>query len=204
MQLILITPEQTVPHETALVNQLFDLGLQRLHLRKKDYAITAYHHYLDDIHQQYHARIAVHEQFGLVKAFPSLGLHCKNYLLHDQTQMDAIIDLSPASLSASVHSWREIEENRYPFDYVFISPVFDSISKKGYAAAIDMAGMQLLKQNAAIDARKIPAVIALGGVDHTNIPTLHAHGFDGAAVLGAVWEAADPLTAFQKLQDVSR
>lgn len=35
MKLIVITSENTVPEEASLVNQLFQLGLDRLHLRKK-------------------------------------------------------------------------------------------------------------------------------------------------------------------------
>jgi thiamine monophosphate synthase len=33
-----------------------------------------------------------------------------------------------------------------------------------------------------------------------NMAQVRALGFDGAAVLGAVWQAADPQTAFQALQ----
>jgi thiamine monophosphate synthase len=41
------------------------------------------------------------------------------------------------AISGSFHSWEEIRANRFPYTYVFISPVYDSISKAGYKAAID-------------------------------------------------------------------
>jgi thiamine monophosphate synthase len=33
-----------------------------------------------------------------------------------------------------------------------------------------------------------------------NIPHCRALGFDGVAVLGAIWQAADPVRAFVRLQ----
>ncbi len=198
MKLIVITPENTVPEEASQVNQLFQLGLDRLHLRKKDFGSDQYHAYLQQIDPEYHHRIAVHEQFDLVLAYHSLGLHCKNHVLHDQTQMKRILELYPISLSASVHSWREVEENSYPLNYVFISPVYNSISKKGYQASIDLNYLQPLKDNAATD---LPAVVALGGITHAHIPELFQKGFDGVAVLGAIWEEADPLAAFSKIKN---
>ena len=112
--------------------------------------------------------------------------------------MSRILELYPISLSASVHSWREVEENNYPLNYVFISPVYNSISKKGYQASIDLNYLQPLKDNAATD---LPAVVALGGVTHAHIPELFQKGFDGVAVLGAIWEEADPLAAFSKIKN---
>jgi thiamine-phosphate pyrophosphorylase len=44
------------------------------------------------------------------------------------------------------------------------------------------------------------SVFALGGMTVENMAQVRALGFDGAAVLGAVWQAADPQTAFQALQ----
>jgi thiamine-phosphate pyrophosphorylase len=43
-------------------------------------------------------------------------------------------------------------------------------------------------------------VFALGGVAVGKLARVRALGFDGAAVLGAVWQAADPVAAFEALQ----
>ncbi len=198
MKLILITPETTSPAEASLVNHLFELGLERLHLRKKDLGKENYLHYLQQIDPVHYHRIAVHEQFDLVHTYSTLGLHCKNHVLHDKTQMDRLLELEPASLSASLHSWRELEENQYPLDYVFISPVFNSISKKGYQASVDLDRLSRLKESATA----LPDIIALGGVTGSHIPILYEKGFDGVAVLGAVWEDTDPVAAFGRLQKV--
>jgi thiamine-phosphate pyrophosphorylase len=46
-------------------------------------------------------------------------------------------------------------------------------------------------------------VIALGGIDAARLPVCRALGFDGVAVLGSVWQAADPLKAFSELQTLA-
>jgi thiamine-phosphate pyrophosphorylase len=43
-------------------------------------------------------------------------------------------------------------------------------------------------------------VLALGGVTAERLPQARALGFDGVAVLGAVWQAADPVAAFCEIQ----
>ena len=77
-------------------------------------------------------------------------------------------------------------------DYVFLSPVFDSISKTGYAAAFP-DGAELSDR---LICSRYP-VYALGGVTRERLEEVHALGFAGAALLGAVWEAADPVAEFQ-------
>ena len=92
------------------------------------------------------------------------------------------------SLSRSCHSLEEISDNLAVCDYLFLSPIFDSISKQGYGAAFDRkeleqaAARQLLQDK----------VYALGGVCAENIGTLLQIGFHGAAVLGDLWQAAVP------------
>ena len=45
------------------------------------------------------------------------------------------------------------------------------------------------------------AVLALGGITAARLPQIRALGFDGVAVLGAIWQAADPVAAFCEIQD---
>ena len=63
-------------------------------------------------------------------------------------------------------------------DYVFLSPVFDSISKQGYRAAFSM---ETLEQARGIIDEK---VFALGGVTLDKITILEQLHFGGIAVYG--------------------
>ena len=46
-------------------------------------------------------------------------------------------------------------------------------------------------------------VVALGGITAQTLPDCQALGFDGAALLGAVWDASDPVAAFMALKTAS-
>jgi thiamine-phosphate pyrophosphorylase len=82
------------------------------------------------------------------------------------------------------------------FDYVFLSPVFDSISKPGYFRN-DELGMMSDEWKALVKTK----VIALGGIDASNIHKTKELGFDGAAVLGAVWgESEMVLQSFKEIR----
>ena len=92
--------------------------------------------------------------------------------------------------------------SRDVYDYVLLSPVFDSISRVGYTAApfppTDVA--------ATLSAADVP-VLALGGVASTTAPAAARLGFAGAALLGSVWSleggtAADTSAAVDELRAV--
>lgn len=201
MSLIIITPEITHPAEIDLIHAFFENGLVKLHVRKPFFSATDYRGFLYQIDQKFHPRISIHDHFELLKTFPGLGLHLRSRARENEKIIHSIGSLSPATISTSFHSWNEIEKNQYPFDYVFISPVFDSISKKGYSANINLPEIKVVKQKIALQNKKQPRIIALGGVDATNIGSLYQNGFDGAAVLGAVWESGNPLGSFLKLKE---
>jgi thiamine-phosphate pyrophosphorylase len=95
--------------------------------------------------------------------------------------------------SSSFHKWSEIKHSQFDFGYVFISPVFDSISKTSYKAGVEFPGLEKLKRKMADMNRPVPEIFGLGGIDIPHIKILKEHKFDGAAVYGAVWKSSDPV-----------
>ena len=100
----------------------------------------------------------------------------------------------------SAHSFEELKKTSA--DICFLSPVFDSISKFGYKAKYNI---QELKEGIAAwrdfqkKENRSQKLFALGGVDSENIAELESLGFDGAAVLGAVWHSPDPVEALLEI-----
>jgi thiamine-phosphate pyrophosphorylase len=78
-------------------------------------------------------------------------------------------------------------------DYLFLSPIFDSISKQNYMSRFPESLLYELKEKGVIHEK----VIALGGVNKENISKVEDYGFGGAAVLGGLWED------FPKQQDTN-
>ena len=196
MQLIIITPETTMVNETGIINQLFLNGMQRLHLRKPSFTLPDYADYIRSVHVCYHSRIVVHGCYGLFSALGLGGIHLSSAARNNGTVGKEIMHIPPRFISTSFHAWQEVEENDVAYGYVFISPVFDSISKKGYKAGISLGGAVEIKRKFALAAKYCPPVIGLGGIAAPQIGLLQQHGFDGAAILGSIWAATDPVRPF--------
>ena len=147
------------------------------------------------------------------------------------------------TLSTSLHSCAEVEaeaeakaRDESPpddpsccsFDYVFLSPLFESISKPGYGGGDGKAGgsgvsAQFWRSGgegeegsssspspspalaaALRSARESPrrrslGVVALGGVEASRLRLVAGLGFEAAAVLGAVWGREDPVEAWAEV-----
>ena len=72
-------------------------------------------------------------------------------------------------------------------NYVFLSPIFDSISKEGYGAAFSPEVLRDAASKQIIDNK----VVALGGIEASHINALKEWHFGGAAFLGDIWNRID-------------
>ena len=66
---------------------------------------------------------------------------------------------------------------------MFISPIFDSISKVGYKSNFSQDKLLETKNTGLLSNN----IYALGGIDKNNINILKKYGFKGCAVLGTLW-----------------
>lgn len=91
-------------------------------------------------------------------------------------------------ISCSCHSLEEVKQYKPGCDYVFLSPIFDSISKQDYKSGYTAEEIRSAVKNGIIDRR----VIALGGIDENNLLRVKDFGFGGAAIMGTLWNKFDP------------
>lgn len=180
MKVVLLSYPSFFEQEIALLSSFFDEGLQYFHIRKPGAGEKDVRHFLDVLPRKYYNKIVLHDHFHLVGEYGLKGIHFsrhsmelipryENYCFHK---------------SISMHSMEEVDAIQYvSYDYVFLSPVFDSISKPGYEATIDL-GLFKEWQNG----RNFPfTLIALGGVNSENASSVENAGFGGVALLGYVW-----------------
>jgi thiamine-phosphate pyrophosphorylase len=199
MKLIVLTPEEDINNEPALAEALLCAGLQRLHLRKRNYTEQQTLSYINAISPAYHNRIVLHHHFGLLTKLQLGGIHLNSMVRTAAGTWPLISHIPHAAMSTSFHSWQEISENRINYGYVFISPVFDSISKPGYMGSIDLAVCSNVQEEKKKTGAYCPGIIALGGINGSNIALLRKYPFQGAALLGHIWTAPDPVAAFTQL-----
>ena len=187
MDLIVITPETDHEDEFAQVKKMFDAGLERLHIRKPNYLSVQMEHYIRRIPSKYRDLVTIHGHPVLAREH-DLGLHIKPAEIGKD-------DFYYSKLSVSAHKQEEIEMADGKCDYIFISPVYSSISKKEYKGKAELIALGKMK-------RKVSKLFALGGITDQNIEEIFENGFDGAAVLGNIWEDDRPIERFLRLQKI--
>jgi len=196
MRLIVITPPDFYTDELVHVNRMFEQGLPILHLRKPGFNYKAISGYLKKIAPEYHTRIVIHSCYELVKDFNLRGLHIKGADIDDKKAIIQKYKIREGlTVSASYHEIKDINMEETEIDYVFLSPLFDSISKKNYKAQFNHDELTDALKRAKID------VIALGGLKLENIHTVKELGFKGMAFLGAVWDTDDPVKSYMAIND---
>jgi thiamine-phosphate pyrophosphorylase len=203
--LIVISPETRIENEGGLITSFFEQGLEFYHLRKPEWDEALMGSFIRTISPEFYNRIVIHSHFILAENYSLKGIH----LSEINRKLAVNADLKAAGLtegmqliSSSIHAFEEIPTAKCPFEYMFLSPVFDSISKRDYKSRFDLEFLeqQLHCRNSA----KIPGpkIIALGGLSATTIVRANQMGFSGVAVLGAIWESKNPSKAFQDIRNI--
>lgn len=200
MKLVLISPPAAVADETVLVGEMLAAGLAWFHVRKPNWEPAAVADYLARLPARHLARVVVHGQPALVREFHLGGLHLSAAARAAAGRRPPL--LPGQTLSTSFHHLAELRRSRRRYDYVFLSPIFDSLSKPDYPAAFDLATLRAALAARRGQAGAGPQVLALGGIQEHRLAAVRQAGFAGAAVLGAVWHSPDPVAAFRRLQSV--
>ena len=182
---IVITKPEMFPGEAEVVNTLFANGMQRLHLRKPGASEQEMAEWIGRIDLPFRQRIIVHDHHRLLKTMGLGGIHLNARNPEAPAWFSAERQKRRSvTLSRSCHSLEEIAQWKGVCDYLFLSPIFDSISKGGYTSAFTR---ETLLQ-AYHDGLFSKPVYALGGVSADNIRSIYDYGFAGAAVIGSLWQ----------------
>ena len=172
-----ITIDGIIAGEGELINNLLETGvIDIMHIRKPTWEYEELKKLLLSINSSYYSKIKLHDHFELINEMGLRGAH-----LNFRNPYAKGVD---GKLSCSLHSLTELakisatgEINR--MEYVTLSPIYDSISKKGYKAAFNLR--EISKEI------KDRPVIALGGITPENFEELRVTGFKGAALSGALY-----------------
>lgn len=190
--LIVLTSERPLDAEANQINELFQEGLEILHLRKPSFTIDGYRALLNQIDPKYHNRIMIHQYHELTQEYALRGIHLQEQARLD---LDDVLDVTLVvyankgfKVSSSFHSKEDIVECTCGFEYVLLSPVFGSISKKGYEGK----GFEVHD----LDEK----VIGMGGINETTLAKTFDLGFSGVGILGGVWNTENPLESFKKIK----
>ncbi len=162
-------------------------------MRKPDFSRSEYKQFLDCIPNKYKQYTIVHHHHEIIKDYPTIGIHHTS-----KTEWNDIFS-NNTHQSKSCHSLAEVKNNRYPYNYLFLSPIFNSISKPGYPGKFDFNELKTFLKNL----KNKTEIIALGGIEPKNIATAIAMGFNGVAILGTIWQETELKKRIEKFQTIS-
>lgn len=199
MKLIVISSSHTLENESKIVTQLFEAGLETFHLRKHRLSTRNMKEFINGIPKHFHNRIVIHSHHNLARSFNLKGIHLtkshKKHKFKTWLTLKLIHLKNPKIIiSTSFTTIGELldvtHENRY--DYVFLSPVFDSLSSRfqgGFTEYSLKSALEKTKKN----------VVARGGIDVSAIEKAHHIGFKGLAFYSSIWKKKDPIEEFNKI-----
>lgn len=190
MKLIVISSPVNIPYEEESLTSLFDEGLSSFHLRKPEMSDKDLIDFLTKIPPKYYRRIVIHSHFHLLKKYNLKGIHLPGFYYKQlrDAELKTLLHTGKSkglSISTSAHSIDEAGTLPSFFDYLFLSPIFDSISKEGYLSKFDSGDLEIFLRERKT---KKPEMIALGGISHETIKQAANIGFQGIACLGYIWE----------------
>ena len=121
-------------------------------------------------------KIVIHDYPQLYEEFSLKGIHVNK-------NITSLPHGYKGLRTRSCHSFEEVKRYKDEYDYLFLSPIFDSISKIGYKSAFSKEQLLKASEEGIIDEK----VVALGGITFDKIPFLEELGFGGVAMSGGIY-----------------
>lgn len=180
MRLVVISHPEWLHKEAYWVTKLFDEGLQFFHLRKPKASVAELELFLAGLSADYQKRIIIHNHFKLAQKYALGGIHFNEATKGDYNNFNSWQGIR----TWACHSLDELKVVPVQVNYVFLSPIFPSISKQAYQKDWNISTLKTVLRNV----KQQLNVVALGGISNENVDEACNMGFEGVAVLGAVWE----------------
>ena len=171
MEVILISSPSKKKNEVSTIRRIFEMGLSRFHVRKPDWSLDEVRKFLDEFPDECIERTVIHRRPELLSEYPFAGYHLSSKEQYLAKEVDGTI-------SRSFHQLDELITSQEKLDYVFLGPIFDSVSKQGYNSAFPASELRSFF----VDRRKLrvdlPRIVALGGIVPEKVRVSLSLGFD--------------------------
>ena len=199
MKLIIISPSERKDSELPCLLKMFEEGLQTYHLRKVKFSTRQLKNFIAEIPEKYHRRIVIHTHHELAMKFNLKGVYISR--AHKKRKLRTSLRMAWFKLrkrklhvSATCRSIEDILDYDSKYDYMLLSPVFDSLSGNFQAGFTEHNLGHALKMTKY-------KVLARGGASVENIQKANELGFAGVAMQSSIWKTKNPLEAFKKVKE---
>lgn len=190
MKTVVITDTPFSDNEAEMIRIILSEGIDRVHIRKPGSPESDFRRLIEAVPERFYPAITLQDHVGLAVGYGIGGVHLNS-------RNPSVPAGFKGKVSRSCHSLEEVARCREE-DYLFLSPIYDSISKNGYRSAFT--------ENSLSESDGIigPRVYALGGVRPENLLELERYGFGGAAFLGYVWKDATPENIVLRIREIRK
>ena len=171
MKLIVITRPEYFVVEHLLIHELFNEGLDILHLRKPEGDASMCERLLSMLSESERKRIVIHDNFELKNKYGLYGIHLNK---HNSAKPYGY----KGNVSCLCNSFDKVRECKHDMKYVMLG-------------SFSMPQMRAAHNNGIIDEK----VYAYGGINTKNVEILSSLGFGGVVVYGALAQKFNPVLA---------
>ena len=176
MKLIVMTKPTFFVEEDKILANLFDEGLENLHLYKPGSSPMYSERLLTLLGDRYHSKITVHGHFYLKEEYHLRGIHI------DDAFTETPIGYK-GNLSRTCHAISELKESKRHTNYVFLHSIFDSQTNVDEKSSFSLEELKEASRQGLIDKK----VYALGGMNLDTIKSIKDLGFGGVVICGDLW-----------------
>lgn len=191
--MIVITNPFSIENEFQILHQLFEEGLELVHVRKPTYSEKEMRSFLSHIEDKFYSKLVLHNHHKLVEEFQINRIH-----FSEKEQVNPARFLKPCRyvFSTSTHNMTIFNDLKTEFYSAFLSPVFPSISKPNYKSDENL--LEEIRNRSNFNTK----LVALGGINENNIKIALDSGFDSVALLGSIWLNDHPIQKFKQCQKI--
>ena len=158
MKLIVMTKPTFFVEEDKILANLFEEGLENLHLYKPGASPMYSERLLTLLGDNYRNRITVHGHFYLKEEFRLRGIHI------DDAHTEPPVGYK-GNMSRTCHAISELKEAKKQSNYVFLHSIYDSQTNKDEKASFTREELEAASKEGLIDKK----VFALGGMNIDNV-----------------------------------
>ena len=198
MKLIVMTKPSFFVEEDKILVNLFEEGLDNLHLYKPGASPMFSERLLTLLGENYYSKITVHGHFYLKEEYRLKGIHIDDAFTEPPTGYKG-------NVTRTCHAISELKEAKKHSNYVFLHSIYDSQSNPDEKQSFTYDELKAASKSGLIDKK----VYALGGINLDNIRSIKDLGFGGIVICGDLWnrfnihnelDYKDLLVHFEKLR----
>jgi len=181
-----------------VVEQAVSGGVTAVQLREKDLNTRDFIRravQLKKILSPYHVPLIINDRIDIALAVDAEGIHVgQNDMPYEYFKI-IIPDQMIRGLSVETPE-QAVEAEKYDLDYLSVSPVFLTSTKSELVKEWGIEGLRELA------GKTRHTLVAIGGINITNVAEIIRAGAKGIAVVSAICSALDPFNASRELRSV--